>query len=108
MGEPVKTAIKIPHYIYLKDQPYFFMAGIFKPWTDKQTGETVNIVSIGTTNAPEGHIMAKIHNIKFRMPCILNEDMGWEWMFEKPGEDRITEIVTSHCPSDLMEAYTID
>ncbi|WP_295232431.1 hypothetical protein [Sediminibacterium sp.] len=52
--------------------------------------------------------MAKIHNSKLRMPFILNEDMGWEWMFEKPDEDRITEIVTSHFPSDLMTAYTIE
>lgn len=107
-GEPLKTAIKIPHYIYIKDKPYFFMAGIYKPWTDKVTGETVNTVSIGTTKAPEGHLMAKVHNSKFRMPSILNEDMGWEWMFENPSEDRITEIVTTQYPSELMGAWTID
>lgn len=62
--EPVKTCIKIPHYITVKDQPYFYMAGIYKPWTDKETGETVNTVSICTTAAPAGHLMAKVHNSK--------------------------------------------
>lgn len=84
------------------------MVGIFKPWTDKVTGEIVNTVSIGTTHAPEGHLMAKVHNSKFRMPSILNEDMGWEWMLENPSEDRITEIVTTQFPSELIGAWTID
>lgn len=106
-GEPVKTAIKIPHHIRVKDQPYFFMAGIYKPWTDKATGETVDTVSICTTAAPEGHIMAKIHNSKMRMPTILNEELAWEWIFGDLSEDRITAIGGTQFPSELMEAWTV-
>ncbi len=106
-GEPVKTAIKIPHHIRVKDQPYFFMAGIYKPWTDKTTGETVDTVSICTTAAPEGHIMAKIHNSKMRMPTILNEDLAWEWLFGDLSEERITEIGGTQFPSEQMEAWTV-
>lgn len=106
-GEPVKTAIKIPHHIRVKDQPYFFMAGIYKPWTDKTTGETVDTVSICTTAAPEGHIMAKIHNSKMRMPTILNEDLAWEWLFEDLSEERITEIGGTQFPSEQIDAWTV-
>nr|WP_294994493.1 SOS response-associated peptidase family protein [uncultured Sediminibacterium sp.] len=106
-GEPVKTAIKIPHHIRVKDQPYFFMAGIYKPWTDKTTGETVDTVSICTTAAPEGHIMAKIHNSKMRMPTILNENLAWEWLFGDLSEERITEIGGTQFSSEQMEAWTV-
>lgn len=106
-GLPTKTAIKIPHYITVKDCEYFFMAGIYKPWTDKETGETVNTVSICTTAAPEGHLMAKVHNSKLRMPTILNEDLAYEWLFEPMSEDRITEVGTTVFPSDQMAAHTI-
>ena len=106
-GQPLKTSTKIPHYITVKDAPYFFMAGIYKPWTDKETGETVNTVSIVTTAAPEGHLMAKVHNSKMRMPTILNEDLAWEWLFEPISEDRITEIAASQFPSEQMQACTI-
>ncbi|MES2328181.1 MAG: SOS response-associated peptidase family protein [Bacteroidota bacterium] len=106
-GEPVKTSLKIPHYITVKDAPYFFMAGIYKPWTDKETGETVNTVSIVTTAALEGHLMAKVHNTKMRMPTILNEDLAWEWLFNPISEERITEIAATQFPSERMQACTI-
>lgn len=106
-GEPVKTAIKIPHHIQVKGQPYFFMAGIYKPWTDTTTGETVDTVSICTTAAPEGHIMAKIHNSKMRMPAILHEDLAWEWMFGDLDETQIKAIGGTQFPSELMEAWTV-
>lgn len=106
-GEPTKTAVKIPHYITVKDQPYFFMSGEYKSWTDKATGETVDTVTINTTAAPAGHLMAKVHNSKMRMPSILNEDIAWEWMFDKLDEKRITEIAATQFPSDQMTACTI-
>ena len=107
-GEPLKTSLKIPHYITIKDQPYFFMAGIYKPWTDKETGETINTVSIVTTAAPEGHLMAKVHNSKMRMPTILNDDLAWEWIFGELSEERISEIGTTQFPSDQMTSCTIE
>jgi len=106
-GQPLKTALKIPHYITLKDKAYFFMAGIYKPWTDTETGETVDTVAIVTTAAPEGHLMAKVHNSKKRMPTILNEDLAYEWLFGQLGEQRITEIGNTVYPSEEFTACTI-
>lgn len=50
-GQPVKTAIKYPYYISLKEQEYFYMAAIWQPWTDQTTGEYIETFSIVTTEA---------------------------------------------------------
>jgi putative SOS response-associated peptidase YedK len=104
-GEPVKTAIKYPYYIRMKDREYFFMAGIWEPWTDKSTGEHVETDAIVTTKANK--LMEQIHNSKKRMPVILNEDLAYEWLLGNLTEERITEIGTTQAPWQEMEAYTI-
>ena len=104
-GLPVKTAIKYPYYITIPEQPYFFMAGIWTPWTDKNTGEYVESFSIVTTKANK--LMEQIHNSKKRMPTILNEDLAYEWMFGKLDEKRIIEIATTQYPSNKMSACSI-
>ena len=70
--------IAYPYYITIKDQPLFYMAGIYQPWTDKETGETMDTFSIITTKA--NTMMEQIHNKKKRMPTILNEAQASEWI----------------------------
>lgn len=104
-GEPKKTADKYPHYIGVKDGPYFYIAGIWQAWTDKDTGETVDTVSLVTTKA--NSLMKKIHNSKERMPTILPDELAWEWMMDDLPEDRITELATYQFSADQMEACTV-
>lgn len=104
-GLPLKTAVKYPYHIKLKDKEYFYMAGIWTPWTDKNTGEYVESFSIVTTKANK--LMEKVHNSKKRMPSILNEDLAYEWLFGKPDEKRVLEIAATQYPSEEMEAYPI-
>ncbi len=104
-GEPLKTATKYPYHIKLKDKEYFFMAGIWQPWTDKETGEYVESFAIITTKA--NSLMEQIHNSKKRMPTILTEDLAYEWLFDNLDEARISEIAKFQFPSEEMEAYTI-
>ena len=104
-GEPLKTAIKYPYYISLKNKNYFYMAGIWQPWTDKVTGEYVESFAVVTTKANK--LMEQVHNSKKRMPTILNEDLGYEWMFSNLDEQRILEIAASQYPSEEMQACTI-
>lgn len=104
-GQPLKTANKYPYYIKVKNREYFFMAGIWQPWTDKSTGEYVESFAIITTAANQ--LMEQVHNSKKRMPTILTEDLAYEWMFGDPDEKRITEIARSPFPADQMEAHTI-
>jgi len=104
-GEPLKTAIKYPYYISLKDKGYFYMAGIWQPWADKVTGEYVETFAIVTTKANK--LMEQIHNTKKRMPTILNEDLAYEWLFGNLDEKRILEIAATQYPTEEMQACSI-
>ncbi len=104
-GEPLKTAEKYPYFITVKDKEYFYMAGIWQPWTDKATGEYVESFAIVTTGANK--LMEQVHNSKKRMPAILNDDLAYEWLFGNLEEKRIKEIGESQFPAEEMEAYTI-
>jgi len=104
-GLPLKTPDKFPYYINVKDAPYFYMAGIYQGWTDRETGEHVNTVAVITTKA--NSLMEQVHNSKKRMPTILRDDLAWEWMMEDISEDRITEIASTQYPANEMEVCTI-
>lgn len=104
-GKPLKTATKFPYHIGVKGQEYFYMAGIWQPWTDKSTGEHVESFAIVTTAANE--LMEQVHNSKKRMPTILTEELAWEWMFGDLSEERITEIAKTQFPANRIEVYTI-
>jgi putative SOS response-associated peptidase YedK len=104
-GAPLKTAEKYPYHITLKGREYFYMAGIWTPWTDEATGEHVETFAIITTAA--NPLMEQIHNSKKRMPTILNDDLAYDWLFGDLSEERITEIARTQFPADQMEAYTI-
>ncbi len=101
-----KKEIAYPYYITLKDQPLFYMAGIYQPWTDKETGETMDTFSIVTTKA--NTMMEQIHNKKKRMPTILNEAQANEWIEPNLSEPKIMELASSAYDASSMSAYTIN
>ncbi len=104
-GQPLKVADKFPYYINVKNQDYFYMAGIWQPWTDKETGEHVNTLAITTTSA--NSLMAQVHNSKLRMPTILNDELAWQWMMTDLADEKIQEIALSQFPANDMFACTI-
>ena len=104
-GLPLKTAEKYPYFISVKDHSYFYMAGIYQAWTDRETGEHINTFAIITTEA--NTLMSQIHNTKLRMPTILNDNLAFEWLFADLDENRIQEIAQTKYPSDEMMAYPI-
>ena len=104
-GKPIKTAVKYPYYISLKEQEYFYMAGIWQEWIDKDTGEVVK--TIANVTAPANKLMEQIHNSKRRMPTILNDELAYEWMFSDLDDDRIMEIALTQYSEKQMEACTI-
>ena len=82
------------------------MPGLYNEWLDPETTQFVNTVAIGITKAND--LMKQIHNTKLRMPTILTEDLAWEWLMEKPGEERLQLIARTQIPSRLLEYCTID
>ena len=100
-----KKATTFPYIISLPKQEYFFLAGIYQPWLDKETGEVINTFAIVTTKA--NTFMEKIHNVKKRMPTILSQNLAYEWIMENITEERIATIAASQISSAEMDAYTI-
>lgn len=94
-----------PYRIGVKEKEYFFMAGIWQPWADQDSGEMVNSFAILTTAA--NPLMAQIHNKKKRMPVILPEELAWQWIQEGLTENQIRELASYQLPDSEMEAYTI-
>lgn len=105
-GQELKETIKYPYHVQVKGQEYFYMPGLYNEWLDPETTEFVNTVAIGITKAND--LMKQIHNTKLRMPTILTEDLAWEWLMEKPSEERLTQIARTQIPSRLLEYCTID
>ena len=101
-----KKDIAYPYYISIINRPIFFMAGIYQPWTDKETGETMDTFSIVTTKAND--LMEQIHNKKKRMPTILNEAKAAEWLSPNLSESKILELASNKYDPWGMTAYTID
>lgn len=108
-GKVLKEPYKIPHYIGLdKSMDHCFpMAGVYKPWRDEETGEVKDTFAIVTTAAPEGHIMAYVHNSKKRMPTVFTWEQAERWMYDDLTEPEITEMATLVYPSDQMHAFSI-
>ncbi|GEO08739.1 SOS response-associated peptidase [Segetibacter aerophilus] len=104
-GQPLKTPVKYPYHIAVKNKEVFLIAGIWQTWTDRETGETVDTCANITTVA--NSIMAQVHNSKKRMPVILTEQLANEWISEGLSEQRITEIATFQLPSKEIDVYPI-
>ena len=101
-----KKEIAYPYFITLKNQSLFYMAGIFQPWTDKETGETMDTFSIVTTKA--NAFMEQIHNKKKRMPTILTEAQASEWLNPSLSESKIMELASITSDANQLRAYTLD
>lgn len=95
---------KYPHFIAVKNSPIFSLGGIYDTWTNKETGELIDTFSIVTTEA--NPLMARVHNLKRRMPLILPKESEMEWLRNDVSEDFIKSLML---PLDetLMDAHTI-
>ncbi len=100
-----KKPTKVPYYISMPNQEYFFMAGIYNNWLDKSTGELITSFAIVTTAA--NSLMAQIHNSQKRMPVILQNELAEQWITET-NKSNIEKLATYQIPSNQLMAYTID
>lgn len=106
--EGAKKPNTYPYYISVasdKLEPLFFMAGIYQPTVDFETGEVKDSFAIVTTKANE--LMEQIHNTKNRMPTILPKELAEEWISPNLTEERIKEIASFQYDSENMTAHTI-
>ena len=95
---------KYPHYVQLKGGDLFGFAGLYAHWTDKETGELMRTFTVITTEA--NPFMARIHNIKKRMPVVLNKDQWQDWLQPNLSKEQI-QIMLMPCGDEAMQAHTI-
>lgn len=95
---------KYPHYIYMADHGVFCFGGICASWTDKETGEIIHSFSILTTDA--NPMLARIHNLKQRMPVIIPPGAYQRWLDPELSADDIRRYFHPY-PQDHMQNHTI-
>ena len=103
-----KKPITYPYHLTIASEtamPLFFMAGIYQPTVDFETGEVKDSFAIITTAA--NSLMSQVHNLKKRMPTILPLHLAEEWLHPTLPEERITAIASYQYPSNEMRAHTI-
>ena len=96
---------KYPHCIAINNLPLFYIAGVWNTWTNQNTGEEKNTFGIITTEANE--LMSKIHNVKKRMPTILNEVLANSWVNENLNDVQILELAKHQLEDSKMKAHTV-
>jgi putative SOS response-associated peptidase YedK len=95
-------ARKYPYYIRLKTKDAFAMAGIWDTWN--AGGIPKRTFSIITTEA--NPLVARIHNMKKRMPAILPPENEGRWLEKGLTNEQITEMLRPY-DENRMEAYTV-
>ncbi|WP_394372831.1 SOS response-associated peptidase [Polaribacter gangjinensis] len=71
---------KVKYEIGLENEALFAFAGLYSHWVDAHTGTLKSTCTIITTAANE--LMASIHNIKKRMPVILQPKDEQAWLHQ--------------------------
>lgn len=99
-----KGKTKIPHYIGLKDQPVFSIAGLYSRWKNKATDQYYYSYSVLTTTA--NPLMAEIHNSKKRMPVILPREYERDWLNPNLTKDDVLALCKP-LDDSKMQAHTI-
>ena len=99
-----KGKVKIPYYVFLKDQPTFSIAGLYASWKDKSNDTYYNSYTVCTTKA--NSLMEKIHNSKKRMPVIIPREYERDWLNSNLNEDDVLALCQP-LDGNLMDAYTI-
>ncbi len=101
-GKLLKTPEKFPYLIEMINQPEFYMAGIWQPNTNVDTGETTNTFALVTTEA--NTLMKQIHNSKERQPTILPGDLAEAWLYKDLNDQEILDIANYQVASAEMKA----
>jgi putative SOS response-associated peptidase YedK len=105
-GKLLKTPEKFPYLVKMRNDEEFSLAGIWQPWRNTDTGETINTYAIVTTTA--NTLMKQIHNSKERMPTILPGDVADAWLYNDLTDQNILDIANYQVASAEMIAIPLD
>jgi putative SOS response-associated peptidase YedK len=92
---------KTPFYITCADQPVFGFAGL---WESSHGSDGMALESCTIITMPPNPLMAEIHNVKQRMPAILQSADIASWLTGSADEAR---VVLKPYPADSMVAWPV-
>ncbi len=103
---------KVPYFIRLKQQPIFFIPGLYSvaELPDVETGEMIKRSTFTLITRDANEVMKMIHNggdNKFRMPLFLPFATSKEWLSEGLTAERYKEILDFSIPSEELDYYTV-
>lgn len=84
---------KEKYRIGIPKNPLFALGGLYSTWINPENDKLIETFSLLTTEA--NPIMAEIHNIKKRMPLIMNPEEAKEWL--KSGEMQLEDNLETTC-----------
>lgn len=93
---------KNPYRIFLKNEDYMALAGIYSTWQNPKTGNEISSYAIITTSP--NNLMKTIHN---RMPVILEKDEEEKWLNPDMVEVEQIKEFLDPLSAKIMEAYPI-
>jgi putative SOS response-associated peptidase YedK len=96
--------LKYPYFIRVRDESLFSMGCICSNWVDRNTGEVRHTFSILTTAA--NPLMEKIHNLKKRMPLIIDRADESAWVDPKLNAQGIKQLIRPYGEAG-MHAHTV-
>lgn len=96
---------KYPFYIHPIRQEIVSIAGLWDEWADPATGELHRTYTMLTQ--PANELMAKIHNSKKRMPCLLTKEQEGEYLKQSLQPNEVLELLAEAYTASALEAYPI-
>ena len=103
---------KIPYYIELKDQPLFFLPGLYSvvELPDRETGEMLRRFTFTIITRAANGLLQQIHNDgdnKGRMPLLLPFDLAKKWVEEELTQATYQTILDFEMPPAEINYTTV-
>lgn len=104
---------KVPYLVKLKEQPMFFVPGLYSvaELPDKETGEMIKRWTYTIITRAANEVMKMIHNggeNKWRMPLFLPLEFSKKWVEKDLSLDDYKSILDFEMPSEALDYYTVD
>lgn len=96
--------VKYPYFIQHAYQPSLAVGVVYDRWLAPESGTSFRTFSIITTAANAS--MEKIHNIKKRMPLILDEHQIEKWLDPTTPAQHLRNLMVP-CDDSLLKAHTV-
>lgn len=99
-----KSGSSVPYRFILNDREVFAFAGLWSQWKNKLTNEVYRSFTIMTTKANE--TVGRVHDPKFRMPVILNQNEEKLWLSKELSVPDLISLCDPY-PDDLFKAFQV-